>query len=101
MQSLEAVTVGLQGLGPLNWVAKKVILGVVQQNIHNILLFNGREIIRHLSDILRVRLKGRRVKFGNLDSFITKISELNLRNELKKVSIVDQMFVNILQQKLI
>ena len=48
MQALENVTVDLEGLGPLNWVAKKVILGIVPQNITNLLLSTGREIFRQI-----------------------------------------------------
>ena len=31
--NLETVQVGLHGLGPFNWVGKKVVLSLVQQNI--------------------------------------------------------------------
>ena len=44
--ALEGVTVDLQGLGLLNWVVKKVILGVVQQNISTILMTSGKDLLR-------------------------------------------------------
>ena len=44
--ALEGVTVDLQGLGLLNWVVKKVILGVVQQSISTILMTSGKELLR-------------------------------------------------------
>ena len=47
MQNLDGLYVGLHGLGPLNWVVKRMLLGIIQENITNILLFNGREIIRY------------------------------------------------------
>jgi len=43
---LQDMTVDLQGLGLLNWVVKKVILGVVEQNISTILVTRGKELFR-------------------------------------------------------
>ena len=40
------MTVDLKGLGLLNWVVKKVVLGVVEQNISNILMTRGKELLR-------------------------------------------------------
>ena len=53
MQALESVTVELEGLGPLNQVGAKVILGIVQQNITNLLLSTGREIFRQIQIFLK------------------------------------------------
>ena len=46
MGNLEGVTVDLRGLGVLNWVVKKVILGVVEQNISRMLMTSARELLR-------------------------------------------------------
>ena len=43
---LEEVTVDLKGLGFLNWVVKKVMEGVVTQNISSILMTSARELLR-------------------------------------------------------
>ena len=34
--TMEGVHVGVHGLGPFNWLAKKVVLGVVHQNISQV-----------------------------------------------------------------
>jgi hypothetical protein len=49
---LEEVTVDLKGLGFLNWVVKKVMEGVVTQNISSILMTSARELLRkEFSDV--------------------------------------------------
>ena len=49
---LEEVTVDLKGLGFLNWVVKKVMEGVVTQNISSILMASARELLRkEFSDV--------------------------------------------------
>ena len=40
------MTVDLKGLGFLNWVVKKVMEGVVMQNISSILMTSARELLR-------------------------------------------------------
>ena len=40
------MTVDLKGLGFLNWVVKKVMEGVVTQNISSILMISVRELLR-------------------------------------------------------
>lgn len=54
VKNLEGLSVGLHGLGPLNWIAKKVLLGMVQQSITNIMEAKGKEIIR--SELERVSI---------------------------------------------
>ena len=44
--NLECTRVDLKGLGVLNWVVKKVMLGVIEQNISNLLMRSVRELIR-------------------------------------------------------
>ena len=36
--NMEGVHVGVHGLGPFNWLAKKVVLGVVHQNIQQVVV---------------------------------------------------------------
>ena len=45
MGVLEELTVDLKGLGFLNWVVKKVMEGMVMQNISSILMTNARELL--------------------------------------------------------
>ena len=43
---MEGLRVGLVGLGPLNWVGRRVIEGGVQENIAKILAVQGKEMFR-------------------------------------------------------
>ena len=60
---LEGVKVDLHGLGLLNWVAKKVILVEVEQNITNILMASGKEVFKrefkevHFMDLMYLSFK--------------------------------------------
>ena len=45
VSSLESVHIGLDGLGPLNWLGKRVVLGLVRDNISKIIENKAREIV--------------------------------------------------------
>ncbi|XP_023342581.1 uncharacterized protein LOC111712245 [Eurytemora carolleeae] len=46
VKQMEGLSVGLNGLGPLNWVGKKVLMGMIQESVTNIMEQRGKEIIR-------------------------------------------------------
>ena len=43
--TMEGVHVGMHGLGPLNWLGKKVVMRVTQQNFTQVLEVLGKDII--------------------------------------------------------
>lgn len=45
VKQMDGLGVGLHGLGPLNWIGKKVLIGVIQESVTNIMEQKGREII--------------------------------------------------------
>ena len=47
MSSLESVHIGLHGLGPFNWIGKRVILGMVRDNIRQVVENKAREIVNN------------------------------------------------------
>ena len=55
MGALENLLIDMQGMGFLNGMMNKVVLSMVQQNIHNLLMTTGREFMRKesLKSLLR------------------------------------------------
>ena len=47
MSSLESVHIGLNGLGPFNWLGKKVILSLVRDNIRQLVEDKARDIVNN------------------------------------------------------
>ena len=47
VSSLESVHIGLHGLGPFNWIGKRVILGMVRDNIRQVVENKAREIVNN------------------------------------------------------
>jgi len=46
VKQMDGLSVGLHGLGPLNWIGKKVLLGMIEESVSAMMEQKGREIIR-------------------------------------------------------